>query len=275
MPGRASGYTGTSSPEIGYYLHMGSAASIVLVAALLGGVPASKASSVGVIAGFRAAAAAYSAQTSGYLVDRVVQTIEAKGGFIHVNRVERRAEVRKDGEIVASRDIGRHDASNVSLSSHSVGPNGHNDSQPSQRHFVFDQRFIGDYHLAPVTCPTCADGVAEVSFDSNLHDEDHGTGTALVDLRHDRILSVTYRPYMLPDRRMDSGIVTISFGRLGNAWLPVRYRLAFTAHYLFIHGSGTVDIVSESVRHYPTLEAARAAADSDTGSQLSESSTSK
>ena len=196
----------------------------------------------------RAAAVGYDSDTSGYLVDRVVETVHAKGGLIAIDRRQRKVQLRKDGEIVVERDLTGPAQSDATAH-----------GSKSRPHFVFSNRYIQEYRLAPAPCAQCSDGEAAVSFESSEHDKGHGAGTIVVDLRRQRVMSVTYRPYVLPDRRMDTGDITIDFGTLAGSWLPVHCHLTFTAHYLIVHGSGTLDIASEAARRYSSFDAARAA----------------
>jgi hypothetical protein len=209
------------------------------------------------ISALRAAAVTYDEQTAGYMVDHVIETIHAQGGFIHFDRVERRLELRKDGDVIAEKSLESRGGGNVPSQ---IGKTHGSGAQQPARHFVFSNRYIQEYHLSNAPCVNCADGERDVSFYSDTHDVNHSTGNVILD-RHGRIRSVTYHPYVLPDRRMDSGTMTITFGRLADDWLPVRCQLAFTAHYLLIHGSGTLELASDSAKRYPSYELASAAFD--------------
>ena len=209
------------------------------------------------VAALRTAAVMYDAETEGYFVDHVVETIHAKGGFIHFDHVERRVELRKDGDVIAEKSLESRGGGNVP---NKVGTTEASGAQQPARHFVFSNRYIQEYHLSDAPCVNCAEGERAVSFTSDIHDGNHSSGNVILD-RHGRIRSVSYRPYVLPDRRMDSGTMTITFGRLGDGWLPVRCQLAFTAHYLLIHGSGTLELASDSAKKYASYELASAAFD--------------
>jgi hypothetical protein len=236
------------------------AAPLALLLGLLGAStePATDTDGIGTL---RAAAATYDTETAGFVVDRVVETIHAKGGFVHIDRTERRVEMRDDGRIIGKRIDDERDSSGSS--SQYLKKAEPAQSSDSGRHFVFSRRFIDEYQLTAAPCQSCASDESAVAFSSEIRDVDHGSGTAIVDRRAQRVLSVTYQPYLLPDKRMDSGIVTMTFGREGDSWIPVHCHMAFTAHYLFIHGSGTVDIDTQAARHYRTFAAARTAFSQD------------
>lgn len=209
------------------------------------------------VAALRAAAVMYDEQTDGYLVDRVVETIHAQGGFIHFDRVERRVELRKSGAVIAAKSLDSHGGGNLPPK---IGRTDTSNGEQAARHFVFSNRYIQEYHLADAPCANCAAGERAVSFYSDIHDANHATGDVVLD-RDGRVRLVAYHPYVLPDRRMDSGTVTFTFGRLADAWLPVRCQLAFTAHYLLIHGSGTLELASDSAKRYQSYDLASAAFD--------------
>jgi hypothetical protein len=236
------------------------AGAAVLAVACIGAAPRPNGSAA--LAALTAAARAYDAQSSGYIVDRIVQRIHAKAAFITINRTQDFVEMRHDGRITASSRVLVNDHSkNVSSKAleQQPAPGSSDGGVGMQHHFVFSARYLHEYRLTPQSCPKCAASQATVAFDSDMHDAAHGQGVVTVDVADDRVVSMTYRPYVLPDRRMDSGVATVTFGWMGGAWVPVQYHLAFTAHQFFIYASGTADVECTEFHRYRTLEPAQAA----------------
>lgn len=105
----------------------------------------------------------------------------------------------------------------------------------------YDRRFSSDYSFAVVpSCADCTPGTVAVKFESARHDEQHGAGTMWIDTANDRVLKLTYSPYVLPYKYLTSGTVTETSGSpLPNFWYVVRIDESYQGRMLLLHGTVT------------------------------------
>ncbi|MGA3038747.1 MAG: hypothetical protein ABSE64_14845 [Vulcanimicrobiaceae bacterium] len=105
----------------------------------------------------------------------------------------------------------------------------------------YDRRFAPDYSFAVVSpCTDCATGNVAVKFESVQRDEQHGSGTMWIDTAHDRVVKLTYSPYVLPSKYATSGTVTETSGSpLANFWYVVRIDESYRGRMVLISGTGT------------------------------------
>jgi hypothetical protein len=110
----------------------------------------------------------------------------------------------------------------------------------------FDRRYLGDYAYTTTASSDAAQ--VEVSFNSALHDQQHGAGQMTIDAASGRVTSVEYTPYVFPDRYASNGTVTETFGEaLPGLWTIVRIDQTYGGRVLLVSGHGTV---TETLDHF-------------------------
>ncbi len=103
----------------------------------------------------------------------------------------------------------------------------------------FDARYLHDYEYSETPC-ACAPHVRQITFRSDIRDDQHGDGTMLIDSSSRRVLSLTYAPNALP-AHASSGTTVETFGQTAaGAWTIVSIDHTYSGHVAFIRGNGTM-----------------------------------
>jgi hypothetical protein len=103
----------------------------------------------------------------------------------------------------------------------------------------YDRRFAGDYTFASTACPDCVPGTVAVTFESQTHDEQHGAGTMWIQTSNERVLKLTYAPYVLPPHATSGSITETSGQATPDLWYVVKIDETYQGRMLLLHGSGT------------------------------------
>ena len=118
----------------------------------------------------------------------------------------------------------------------------------------YDKRFVADYTFTMVTpCSDCSPGTVAIRFVSAKHDDQHGAGTMWLEPANERVVKLTYVPYVLPPHA-SSGTVTESTAQtLSNLWYVVRIEETYTGHALLLRGTGTFTGLIDHFQRFASL----------------------
>lgn len=104
----------------------------------------------------------------------------------------------------------------------------------------YDRRFAPDYSFGVVwPCADCATGIVAVKFESTQRDAQHGAGTMWIETASDRVVKLTYAPYVLPPHATSGTVTETSGVALANLWYVIRIDETYQGRMLMFHGSGT------------------------------------
>lgn len=103
----------------------------------------------------------------------------------------------------------------------------------------YDRRFAGDYTFTETACADCAPDTTAITFASEKHDAQHGAGTMWIETPSDRVVKLTYAPYVLPPHATAGTITETSGQALPNLWYVVKIDESYQGHMFLLHGSGS------------------------------------
>ncbi len=125
----------------------------------------------------------------------------------------------------------------------------------------YDRQYSRDYAFgAPqVGCAMCAPGTEGVTFESTIHDSQHGNGVMYIDTNTAHVLKLTYTAYVLPPHASSGAVTEIGGQALHDLWCVVRIDQTFQGRAFLISGRATFTGVFDHFRRFPDLDAGEAA----------------
>lgn len=124
----------------------------------------------------------------------------------------------------------------------------------------YDERYVADYSFQPQTsCSGCRPGVEAVGFASTIHDSQHGSGIMYVDPSSDRVVKLSYTPYVLPSHASSGSVTETGGWGLPDLWYAVRIDETYRGQMFLIDGTGTFSGVFDNFRRFASLDAGEAA----------------
>lgn len=208
----------------------------------------------------RSVAAAYASEIHGVRTFAVTTRTEISGGFVHRTDFSETAYVDQDGVAVRKRVLRSVENGKVADAAALAKLSATVDGPLSRYglHSPGDPRMLTEYrYAAPRETPA---GV-ELAFESDAHDQAHGSGTMLLDPARTRILQITFKPNVLPEHAT-SATLTIDFGTvMEGRWDVVKITRSFAGRYGIFTGRATATSLYELYRPYGTANAAEEALD--------------
>lgn len=116
------------------------------------------------------------------------------------------------------------------------------------------------FDVSNAPCNKCPAGSIAIAFTSLQRDDSHGDGIMTIDGSSHHILSMDFRPSVLPPHA-DSGSISIAFGPvLPDLWDVVSTTSHYTGHMFVFHGGADIVQTDSAYHRYKTI--AQALADS-------------
>jgi hypothetical protein len=118
----------------------------------------------------------------------------------------------------------------------------------------YDPRFIADYQFTSVApCPDCSSGTIAIAFSSAKHDAQHGAGTMWIETATDRVVKLTYVPYVLPPHATSGSVTETTAEILPGLWYVVRIDETYAGRAFLLHGTGRFTGVFDHFQRFATL----------------------
>jgi hypothetical protein len=125
----------------------------------------------------------------------------------------------------------------------------------------YDPRYVRDYTFGQpqAGCTACAGGTEAVSFESAIHDAQHGKGEMDIDPRNAHVVRLTYVPYVFPSHASSGFVTEVGGQALPDLWYVVRIDATYHGHAFVFSGMGTFTGVFDNFRRFPNLSTGKAA----------------
>jgi len=119
----------------------------------------------------------------------------------------------------------------------------------------YDPHYSEDYRVGAGKCDACAPGVTAITFESDLHDAQHGAGTLLID-GAGHVVGENYTPYVLHDHASAATIVETFEEAIPGLWAVGRVEGRYKGRVAMIAGSAVLQTVRDLYRRFARLDEA-------------------
>ena len=121
----------------------------------------------------------------------------------------------------------------------------------------YDPRYLDAYTFQLESCSDCAPGSTAIRFTSAVKDDQHGTGTMILDDAM-RVREVRYSPNAYPPN-VTRGVLTLSRDEIGKGLVAIRtVKVDYQGAMGPLKGSFVMDLRNEGFRRYGSVEEALA-----------------
>jgi len=125
----------------------------------------------------------------------------------------------------------------------------------AQMHQPYQRRYVNEYSYAFAPCPGCAPGEVAIAYETAAHDVRHGSGTMVVDPTRRRVVRADISQYVVPHPAR-SGLVSLAWGAIADAWLPLSATGAFVGRVGPFGGTARLTQTFTEYRRYPDVASA-------------------